>query len=277
MTTSPARREPKPVLQRPFTDPDASGTIPALASYLQRVGDVLAEPKRASIHRMALQVGDAALDVGCGTGEEVRAIAERVGPSGRSVGVDLSEQLLALASERTPPNVSVEFIAADAHALPFRDGEFTAARVERTLMHVTDPAGVVREVARVVRLGGRVVALEPDWDTLSISTSDVDTTHKILAAHRNRVRHPNVGRTLPRYFLDAGIMPDRVDAVSVAIRDAKAARALFMLDPALGRVETGAARRWIADADEQTARGAFSAALTCFTVVGTIRYSRGCR
>jgi hypothetical protein len=37
------------VLLRPFTDPDASGAIPALATYLQQVGDVLAECKRASI------------------------------------------------------------------------------------------------------------------------------------------------------------------------------------------------------------------------------------
>jgi SAM-dependent methyltransferase len=255
---------------RPFTDPDASGAIATLAAYLQEVGGVLAQPKRGSIDAMALRAGDAGLDVGCGTGDEVRLIAERVGPSGRAVGVDLSEELLAIARQRTPADVSAEFVAADAHALPFGNGAFAAARVERTLMHVADPARVVREVARVVCDGGRVFALEPDWDTLVISSDDLQTTREILGAHRASVRHPSVGRTLARRFVDAGIVPDRVEAVAVVIRDAAAARGLFLLNSAVERVGTEAARRWIADIDEQTARGAFCAALTAFVIVGTV-------
>ena len=258
-------------LARPFTDPDASGAIAALAAYLQEVGGVLAERKRASIDAMALRDGDAALDVGCGTGDEVRLLAERVGPTGRAVGVDLSENLLAIARDRTSPDVGAEFVAADAHALPFGNREFAAARVERTLLHVADPTRVMQEVARVVRVGGRVVALEPDWDTLVISSDDVTTTRDILDAHVTSVRHPSVGRTLARHFVDTGIVPDRVDAQAVAIRDAKAARRLFLLDSAVERVGTEAASRWIAEIDEQTVRGAFCAALTCFLVVGTVR------
>ena len=65
-----------------------------LAAYLDAVAGLLAEDKRSSIEAMGLQPGDAGLDVGCGTGDEVRLIAERVGPSGRAVGVDISEDLL---------------------------------------------------------------------------------------------------------------------------------------------------------------------------------------
>jgi SAM-dependent methyltransferase len=225
---------------------------------------VLAERKRASIEAMSLRRGDAALDVGCGTGDEVRLIAERVAPTGRAVGVDLSDKLLAIARGRTSPDGGAEFVTADAHALPFGNGEFAAARVERTLLHAADPARVVQEVAREVRAGGRVVALEPDWDTLVISSDDVETTREILDAHWASVRHPSVGRTLARNFVDAGIVLDRVDAQAVAIRDAKAARRLFLLDTAVEQVGTEAARRWIAEIDEQTARGAFCAALTGF-------------
>ena len=66
-------------------------------------------------------------------------------------------------------------------------------------------------------------------------------------------------------------MPDRVDALAVAICDATAARRLFLLDSAVERVGTQAARRWIAELDEQTARGAFCAAVTAFVVAGTVR------
>ena len=120
----------------------------------------MAEHKRETIEAMGLRPGDAALDVSCGTGDEARLIAERVGPSGRAVGVDLNAGYWRLRA-RTPHDLEVAFVAAHAHALPFAIGEFSAARVERALQHMVDPGGVVAQMARVVRPGGRVVALSP--------------------------------------------------------------------------------------------------------------------
>jgi ubiquinone/menaquinone biosynthesis C-methylase UbiE len=257
------------MIARAFTDPDASGASKALAAYLDTVGGMLAEHKRASIDAMGLRPGDAGLDVGCGTGDDVRLIAERVGASGRAVGVDVSGDLLALARQRTPGRIPAEFVRADAHALPFADGEFAAARVERTLQHAADPAAVIAEIARVVRSGGRVVATEPDWDTLVISSGDQQTTRAILDELRASSRDAAVGRAVAGYFADAGIAVTRVDAVAVLVRDATAARASFLLDGAVERVGTQRARRWLDDLDEQSARGAFCASLTMFRVVGT--------
>jgi SAM-dependent methyltransferase/GNAT superfamily N-acetyltransferase len=257
-------------LARAFTDADASGRSEALAAYLDTVGGALAEHKRSSIEAMGLRPGDAGLDVGCGTGDEVRLIAERVGASGRAVGVDVSGDLLAAARERTPAGIAAEFVVADAHALPFADGEFAAARVERTLQHVADPAGAIAQMARVVRPGGRVVAVEPDWDTLVISSADHQTTRAILGELRASGRNPAVGRAVAGYVADAGIAVNTVDAVALVVRDAAAARAFFQLDGAVERVGTDVARRWLDDLGEQSARAAFCAALTLFRVVGTI-------
>jgi ubiquinone/menaquinone biosynthesis C-methylase UbiE len=257
------------MIARGFTDPDASGASEALAAYLDTVAGVLAEHKRASIEAMGLRPGHAGLDVGCGTGADVRLIAERVGASGRAVGVDASRDLLALARERTPSGMAAEFVLADAHALPFGEGEFAAARVERTLQHVADPAAAIAEMARVVRPGGRVVATEPDWDTLVISSGDQPTTRAILDELRASSREPAVGRAVAGHFAAAGIAVTRVDAVAVLVRDATAARASFLLDGAVERVGTDAARCWLDDLAEQSARGAFCAALTVFRVVGT--------
>jgi ubiquinone/menaquinone biosynthesis C-methylase UbiE len=257
-------------IARAFTDADASGGSKALATYLDAVAGVLAEHKRISIEAMGLRRGDAGLDVGCGTGDEVRLIAERVGASGRAVGVDISSDLLAAARERMPADVAADFVIADGHALPFADGEFAAARVERTLQHVAEPAGVIAQMARVVRPGGRVVADEPDWDTLVVSSGDQQTTRAVLDEHRAHVRNPAVGRAVVGFFADAGIAANTVDAVALVIRDATAARALFLLDGAVERVGTDVARRWVDDLGEQSARGAFCASLTAFRVVGTI-------
>jgi ubiquinone/menaquinone biosynthesis C-methylase UbiE len=256
-----------------FTDADASGKSKALAGYLDQVAGVLAEHKLSSIEAMELQRGDAGLDVGCGAGDEVRLIAERVGVSGRAVGVDISGDLLAAARRRTPAGMVAEFIVADAHALPFADGEFAAGRVERALQHVADPAGVVAQLARVVSPGGRVVATEPDWNTLVISSGDQQTTRAVLDEHLASVRNPAVGRAVAGYFVEAGIVVKAVDAEVVVIRDSALAKALFLLDDAVERVGTEVARRWLDDLDEQSSRGAFCAALTGFRIVGKITRS----
>lgn len=115
-----------------------------LSAYLEGVSEVMAEQKRETIDAMGLRTGDAGLDIGCGVGDEVRLIAERVGPSGQAVGVDVNEGLLVSARERTARDLEVSFLLADALALPFGDGEFTAARVERALQHMANPDGAGR-------------------------------------------------------------------------------------------------------------------------------------
>jgi ubiquinone/menaquinone biosynthesis C-methylase UbiE len=94
--------------------------------------------------------GDGTLvDVGCGTGSYAAALADL----GWTVtGVDVSEDMLRRAREK-----GVETAWADANALPFEDGSFDAAVSVFTHTDVDDFAGVLREVARVVRPGGAFV------------------------------------------------------------------------------------------------------------------------
>ena len=78
------------------------------------------------------------LDVGCGLGDDVFAIAERVGLSGAVVGADMSEAMIEEARRRAPAGAPVSFHVADARALPFPDGAFDGVRTERLLMHVPE-------------------------------------------------------------------------------------------------------------------------------------------
>lgn len=256
-------------IQRAFAEGHARSVSEVLSPYLDAVSAVMAEQKRETIEAMDLLAGDAGLDVGCGAGDEVRLIAERVGPSGRAVGVDVNEGLLATARERAPGDLAVAFLLADAHALPFADGEFAAARVERALQHMADPSGAIAEMARVVRPGGRVVALEPDWETLAISSRNDRTTRAIRDDLLARAVSPTIGRNLGQCFADAGIVLETVRAQALVIRDPATARRLFLLDDAANRVGTDAANQWLAALNEATAESGFCAALTQFAVVGT--------
>ena len=105
--------------------------------------------------------GDRVLDVATGTGDLALELAGRVGPAGEVVGSDFSEEMLARARAKAPSAAApVVFQWANAMALPYADGEFAAATVGFGARNFGDLDLGLREMARVVRPGGRVVVLE---------------------------------------------------------------------------------------------------------------------
>jgi SAM-dependent methyltransferase len=102
----------------------------------------------------------ALLDVGCGTGSVVAALRARY-PEREIVGVDVAEPYLAFARGRADC-AGATFVEGDAQALAFPDGRFAAAYALIALNFMADPLQAAREMARVVRPGGRIVAAA--WD-----------------------------------------------------------------------------------------------------------------
>jgi ubiquinone/menaquinone biosynthesis C-methylase UbiE len=192
--------------------------------------------KRETLDALELTPGARALDIGCGTGDEVRAMALA---GADAIGADPSQVLLAEARRRTPADVAARFEAARAEALPFADAELDAVRVERTLQHVDDLDAAIREIARVTRPGGRLAAVEPDWNTLVVDDEVSATVRERWAA---RIRNPSVGRELRRRF--AAFEPLRFEARTSLITDvAFAERQLDLAElldaPALARLRAG--------------------------------------
>jgi len=108
-----------------------------------------------------LAPGAAALDVCCGTGDLAFELRRRVGPGGRVVGLDFSAPMLELAERKaTAAAAAVEWVEGNALELPFGDATFDAATVGFGVRNVADVPRAIREMARVVRSGGRVAILE---------------------------------------------------------------------------------------------------------------------
>jgi demethylmenaquinone methyltransferase/2-methoxy-6-polyprenyl-1,4-benzoquinol methylase len=107
--------------------------------------------------------GDRVLDVATGTGDLALELARRVGPAGEVIGSDFAEAMLDRArakSGKLEPALRPRFEWADAMSLPYADSSFDAATVGFGARNFDDLARGLREMARVVRPGGRVVVLE---------------------------------------------------------------------------------------------------------------------
>jgi len=98
--------------------------------------------------------GDRVLDACCGTGD-LAVAAERRG--GRVVGLDFSPRMLERAR---PKSGTIEWVQGDALSLPFSDAEFDSATVGFGVRNLEDLEGGLRELARVVRPGGKLAVLE---------------------------------------------------------------------------------------------------------------------
>ena len=120
--------------------------------------------RRRAADMAALSPGDRGLDVATGTGDLALELARRVSPGGEVVATDFSERMLELArakaNAREGDGANVVIRSANALDLPFDDGEFDAATVGFGARNFSDLEQGLREMARVVRPGGRVVVLE---------------------------------------------------------------------------------------------------------------------
>ena len=135
--------------------------------------------KRRSFALLAVHPGAHLLDVGCGPGDDVRALAQLVGRTGRVVGVDQSATMIAAARTRAAgAPLSVAYQVGDAQHLAFADESFDGCRAERVLMHVAHPQHALAEMIRVTRRGGRLVVLDPDFETLVVGAADQRVTRR---------------------------------------------------------------------------------------------------
>ncbi|WP_371659950.1 methyltransferase domain-containing protein [Streptomyces sp. NBC_00280] len=180
---------------------------PDQATYMLRAAseDAGRTYKRQLLDLLDLRPGHTVLDVGCGPGTDLPALAERVGASGRVIGVDQDPAMLATARERTAAVDTVEIREADAHVLPVAPGTVDRAKIDRVLMHVRSPAEVLAQLHTATRTGALVGLVEPDWDTLAVDSEDLETSRAFTRYTTEKVvRHATVGRGLARLAVQAG-------------------------------------------------------------------------
>ncbi|HEX7666889.1 MAG TPA: metalloregulator ArsR/SmtB family transcription factor [Polyangiaceae bacterium] len=141
-------------------DAERRGALPAsFASELERQYSPGRTWQSLAVGLAALlDLGDV-LDVGCGPG----AAAALLAPQCRSLTcIDTDARMIEAAEERLADHANAKVTLADAHALPFKPASFDAVLLFHTLTYAEKPQRVLDECARVLRPGGRLVALTLD-------------------------------------------------------------------------------------------------------------------
>jgi SAM-dependent methyltransferase len=206
------------------------------------------------------------LDAGCGPGETMRLMAQRVGPAGRVLGVDVDATLggRALDMLYQAGHEQCAFAAADlttGSAIPGAPFDVVYARL--LLFHVDDPAAVLGRLWAAVAPGGHLVVHDYDLGTAEVlpALDSMQEWNRVaLGAFTRAGRDIHIGHRLPRLFVDAGLgAPDGTDVAGrlEPLRTAGAMvagvfRSLLPAAIAFGLTTAEDGEIWLADFERDT-------------------------
>ena len=258
-----------------FTDVDQTNDPEYFIRFLDEASadESFQAYKQHSFALLELESGQHVLDVGCGTGEDARTMAQRVAPGGRVVAMDGSQSMIATARQRAEGcGLPVEFQVGDIHQLPFADNSFDAARADRIFMHLESPAQALREMMRVVRPGGRVLVYEVDFETLTVDHPDRQRSRAIVNTWCDGFRNGWLGRHIPSLFRETGMDEVRITPATLWLRYPVA---MQMIGPATveracaaGLLTSAEGEDWLLRLQEHYQAGRLFCTLTGFLVLG---------
>ncbi|WP_123024290.1 class I SAM-dependent methyltransferase [Mycolicibacterium stellerae] len=260
-----------------FQSVDRASDFEVFASCLTLIDSLpfFAECKRESYDLLAATPGSTVLEVGCGLGDDAAALAGRVAPGGSVVAIDGSQAMVEAARKRHAGIAGLSFDVADATRLPYEEGSFDGCRIDRVLQHIPEPASAIREMVRVLRPGGVLVAFDNDWETLTIDSANRAITRRILNAWCDRFPSGWIGRQMVGLFSEAGLGDVEAHPKTLISDDLDVADRIFsFFATADGLVTEGAvdredADRWRDELQAADAAGRFFTSYTGFLVSGT--------
>ncbi len=207
------------------------------------------------VQRWKIRPARAVLDVGCGVGHWGQRLMGLL-PDATLAGIDAEETWMQEARERALRlGLQADYQVARAESLPFADERFDVVTCQTVLMHVDDPLAVLREMVRVTRPGGLVIAAEPNnlanvaaramahpeqpWSVIR----DQLELHHTLGRGKLAVGEgdQSVGEKLPMHFESAGL-----ERIHIALNP-QTAPAQPPYDRPRGAMDVKMLREWTAD------------------------------
>jgi ubiquinone/menaquinone biosynthesis C-methylase UbiE len=228
--------------------------------------------RRHMAAQLQIEEGQRLLDVGCGIGDAVQALAALVGSTGQVVGVDTSAHLIEEARSRAEGlNLPVDYRVGDAQRLEFADHTFDGCRADRVFMYLADPRVALAEMIRVARPGARIVIFDVDWDGVMVHHPERSLTRKMLQLGCDRVQQGWIGRQLPALCLESRLSEVTCTAHTILPTYAfftQIYRGLLQGAQEAGELSDSELTRWWSPLEEANHKGLFFAAVPGFIVSG---------
>ncbi len=231
----------------------------------------------ALIEILAPAPGDRLLEAGCGSGVLCRLMTPGVVPGGRITGADISPGLVRIAqasAQGAKQAERIQWCSGKAEALPFVDASFDGALAARLFLHVARPEAVLQELVRVVRPGGKLVAMDWDFETVALDHSDRELTRRVLHWRCDHHGGNNwSGRQLWRQLATAGLANLKMTpVVSVAyLENDSLTLSLFRAAQVArdgGGISSAEHDAWVGEIKSLLAAGCFFASIVYFIVSG---------
>jgi arsenite methyltransferase len=221
--------------------------------------------------------GECVFEAGCGSGLLCRQIVPALVPGGRVIALDISHKMTSIAQNiaaREGLANRIEWCAGIAETVPFPDGCFDKILAARLLLHVSDPAAILKEMRRVLRPGGKLVTMDWDFETVVVDQSNRELTRRLLQWRCDHYGGNNwSGRQLWRRLADAGFTGLKmVPVVSIATREQDSLTLSLFRAAQVARNGGGITSEehdaWVAELKSALADGSYFASIVYFIVSG---------
>jgi ubiquinone/menaquinone biosynthesis C-methylase UbiE len=124
------------------------------------------------ISLLDIKEGISILDIGCGTGWALRHAASLINNKGSFYGVDLSAKMIEKDRENFQERENFHFLKANAESIPLDDNLFNAIICTNSFHHYFNPDKALKEMHRLLKIGGKVYILDPTADIWIVKIID---------------------------------------------------------------------------------------------------------
>jgi len=221
------------------------------------------------------------LDIGCGSGKDLRWFGQLASEDTALVGIDSSEKAISAALSQASDDKRFRFLTSDAsERLPFEDETFDIVYSRNFLECVSDKDGIVREVHRVLRPGGQVAFSHWDWESQLFDGVDKPLVRRIVQTFADWQQawmtdcDGWMGRRLWRVFNRSGLFAGKIHAQVLTSTEFAEGHAGYEEAKDFGAlVRRGMIRqdeyeRFINDLRQLAEEGEYFYSITMFTYVG---------